>query len=248
MAPGTYHYTLTVTGNPQPGDVCNEPSGFTSAPIDLVVAAGTVTNAPPNADAGGPYNVAEGSPVALNGTGTSDSDGTIQYAWTFTGSPSNDAGANCLIPKATLAAASITCNEDGLYSVKLTVTDDDGASDNETVVLTVTNARPTANAGGAYAVVEGSSIQLNGSGDDPGNNDDAGQTFARTVDDTSIDTGGDCTRTAAATATPSVKCNDGGCFDVSLVVSAADGGARVASTVNLTIGNARGGLALNSST
>ena len=248
MAPGTYHYTLTVTGNPQPGDVCNEPSGFTSAPIDLVVAAGTVTNAPPNADAGGPYTVAEGSPVALNGTGSSDSDGTIQYAWTFTGSPSNDAGANCLITNANLAAASITCNEDGLYSVKLTVTDDDGASDNETVLLTVTNARPTANAGGAYAVVEGSSIQLNGSGDDPGNNDDAGLAFAWTVDDTSIDAGGDRTLTGAATATPSVTCNDDGNFKVSLVVSDDDGGSSVASTVNLTIGNASPSLALNSST
>ena len=145
MAAGTYQYTVTVTANPQPGDVCNEPSGFTSAPIDLVVSASVnPPNAAPNADAGGPYSVAEGSAIALNGTGSSDSDGTIQtYAWTFAGSPSNDAGANCLITNANLVSASITCNEDGAYTVKLSVTDDDGASHDETVNLTVTNASPS---------------------------------------------------------------------------------------------------------
>ena len=249
MAAGTYQYTVTVTANPQPGEVCNEPSGFTSAPIDLVVSASVnPPNAAPNADAGGPYNVAEGSAMALNGTGSSDSDGTIQaYAWSFTGSASNDAGANCLITNANQVSASITCNEDGLYTVKLTVTDDDGASDNENVLLTVTNANPTANAGGPYSVAEGSPIQLNGSGDDAGNNDDAGLTFAWSIDDTSIDTGGDCMLTGGATATPSVTCDDDGNFTVSLVVRDDDGGASVASTVNLAVGNANPSIALNSS-
>ena len=247
MAPGTYRFTVSATSNPQPGDVCGGP-GFTSAPIDLVVTQG-VSNIAPIANAGGPYSVAEGSAIALNGTGSSDGDGTIQsYAWTFAGSPSNDAGANCLITNANLAAASITCNEDGAYTVTLTVTDDDGASDDETVNLTVTNAKPTANGGGPYSVMEGSTIQLNGSGNDPGDNDDAGLTFAWTVDDTGIDSGGDCTLAGAATATPSVTCSDNGNFTVSLVMSDDDGGSSVASTVNLTVGNANPSVTLNSPT
>ena len=116
-------------------------------------------------------------------------------------SPSNRTDAGVYLLAEFLGARGVIYikDEDGLYTVKLTVTDDDGASDNENVLLTVTNANPSANAGGPYAVAEGSSIQLNGSGDDLGNNDDAGLTFAWTIDDTSIDTGGDCTLSGAAT-------------------------------------------------
>ncbi|GAI45497.1 unnamed protein product, partial [marine sediment metagenome] len=66
---GTYTATLMVTDNDEA--------------TDNVSKEVTVLNVEPTADAGGPYEVDENSSVALDGTGSSDLDGTIaSYSWT----------------------------------------------------------------------------------------------------------------------------------------------------------------------
>ncbi len=101
-----------------------------------------VANAPPTANAGSDQVVqdADGNlteSVLLNGSGSTDTDGTItNYLW--------QEGASTL---STGATSSTNVNlSAGVHTIMLTVTDDDSAIDTDEVVVTV-NRRPAANAG-----------------------------------------------------------------------------------------------------
>lgn len=109
-APGTYTVSLTVTDD-------DGGTGTATTTADI--------NAPPVADPNGPYTGTVGSLVALNGSGSSDPDGTIvAYDWDF-GDSSTGTGVT---PSHTYAAP-------GTYTVTLTVTDNDGATDTATTTV-----------------------------------------------------------------------------------------------------------------
>ena len=94
----------------------NNQSHFFPAGFDnFVIEQG---GAPPGADPNGPYTGTVGNPVALDGSGSSDPDGTIvAYDWDF-GDSSTGTGET---PSHTYAAP-------GTYTVTLTVTDNDGGT------------------------------------------------------------------------------------------------------------------------
>jgi PKD repeat protein len=88
-------------------------------------------NKPPVADAGGPYYGRPRVAIAFDGTWSQDPDGTIvSYAWDF-GDGAKDVGAK----------VSHTYEDEGVYTVTLTVTDDDGLTDSDATTATV--SRPT---------------------------------------------------------------------------------------------------------
>jgi PKD repeat protein len=88
------------------------------------------TNAPPIADAGGPYRGAVGEPVVVDGRSSRDPDGKIvQYAWAF-----GDGGT------ASGPVAQHTYATSGGYVITLTVTDDKGATTSATAGVTVTSS------------------------------------------------------------------------------------------------------------
>ncbi|MEM7478160.1 MAG: PKD domain-containing protein, partial [Planctomycetota bacterium] len=98
--------------------------------------------------------------VILDGSNSFDADGTIaSYVWTEGGAVI----ANGVRPTVQLGV--------GIHTIQLTVTDDDGATSVDTVVITVSGAgqsRPTANAGEDQLVTDADnngseSIQLDGS-------------------------------------------------------------------------------------
>ncbi len=110
---GLYYVTLTVTDGL---------GAAASATVNVFVA-----NRAPRASAGSDTAAEPGATVSFNGTGSTDSDGTLaSYGWDF-GDGTFGNGA---------VAAHIYRNA-GAYAVILTVTDDEGAVGIDTVVVTV---------------------------------------------------------------------------------------------------------------
>ena len=123
-------------------------------------------NQKPTADAGSDQTVNEGDSVSLDGSGSSDPDGTIDsYSWTQTaGTAVTLSGADSATPSFT--APDVGADGDTL-TFELTVTDNDGATATDTVNVAVNNVivnqAPTANAGTDQTVNEGASVSLDGS-------------------------------------------------------------------------------------
>ncbi|HDH06646.1 MAG TPA: choice-of-anchor D domain-containing protein [Nitrospirae bacterium] len=104
--------------------------------IDLT---GTGVNTiPPVSDPGGPYTGAEGQAITLDGSGSTDSDGTISlYEWDIDNDGTFDYSSSS-------PAQSHTYAQQGIYAINLRVTDDLGATDEATTTATVSDTSPTA--------------------------------------------------------------------------------------------------------
>lgn len=108
-----------------------------SASVTFPKVIVTVNCLPPVADAGLDKTVDEGSAVMLDGSASHDPDGTVvSYAWSGA-----DAGIGTL---ANAGAAVATYNglDDGDDAVTLTVTDDNGLTDDDSTTVTVKNVAP----------------------------------------------------------------------------------------------------------
>ena len=143
--------------------------GLGLAATDTAIVNVSRGNLPPVADAGGTQIANEGAPVTLNGSTSTDPDGTIvSFQWvqqTGTGvALSNPSAA-----QPTFSAPNVGPGGESLIFL-LTVTDDGGLQAVDTCIVNVSwvNEPPTADAGadqtGAYAVEEGSTVTLDGSG------------------------------------------------------------------------------------
>jgi len=152
----------------------------------VTVTAGAITyipcvpNNPPTANADGPHTIDEGNDLALDGSGSSDTDGTIaSYEWDLDNDGIFD-DASGVSPTVTWAAlAGLGLGDDGTYPVALKVTDDDGATGTGGTTLTVNNVAPTVTAPADTSGDKGSPISPgNASFTDPGTAD----THTATVD------------------------------------------------------------------
>ena len=131
----------TVTNEDCNDGVDNDGDGLTDqADPDC---AGPV-NTPPSVDAGGPYSGNEGSAVSLNGT-VSDPDAgdTVVTGWTYTTGVGVDAGATCSFGSASSVDTTVTCTDDGIYTLTLTANDGVNTDVVATATLTVANVAPT---------------------------------------------------------------------------------------------------------
>jgi PKD repeat protein len=91
-------------------------------------------NQPPVSDPNGPYTGTEGVAIAYDGSDSYDTDGSIvAYEWAF-GDGSTSSEVN---PTHTYA-------QDGIYSVSLTVTDNDVATDTSATTATIADTEPVA--------------------------------------------------------------------------------------------------------
>ena len=131
---------------------------------DTVIINVSDSNQAPTADAGPDRTVSEGASVTLDGSNSSDEDGSIEdYAWTQT------AGTTVSLLNPTSATPSFTSPLVGVggeaLTFELTVTDNGGLSASDTVIINVSdvNQAPTADAGQDRTVGEGASVTLDGS-------------------------------------------------------------------------------------
>lgn len=147
---GTYQFRLTVT---------DDDGATSSATVNVVVNA--AANILPVANAGGNQTITLPATLALNGTGSTDADGTIaSYLW------AQVSGPNTWTPSST-TASSITVSGliAGTYQFRLTVTDNRGGTNAVTVTVTVNaaaNVLPVANAGNNQTVTLPATVTLNG--------------------------------------------------------------------------------------
>lgn len=132
---------------------------------DTVIVNVSDSNQAPTADAGSDRTVGEGETVMLNGSNSSDGDGTVvSYAWVQTG------GGTVSLINASSMQASFAAPDVGpsgtALTFRLTVTDNGGLQDTDTCIVNVSwvNLAPTANAGSDRTVGEGTSVVLDGSG------------------------------------------------------------------------------------
>lgn len=145
--------TATVTYIPDGG--YSGPDSFTyqanDDSVDSNVATVSITvnpmiNNPPQADAGSDqtHTLEEGLVVYLDGNGSLDPEGTaLSYYWEFVSVPKR---SKATLQGDTTAMPSFAPDKTGDYQVQLTVTDSEGASDSDTVVITI--KKPPKSGGG----------------------------------------------------------------------------------------------------
>ena len=139
--------------------------GFRSFFWEFFQGAG---NQAPTADAGDDQSVAAGVEVTLDGSASSDQDGTIaSYAWTQL------LGDTVALSSASASQPTFDAPETNAAQTlrfRLTVTDNDGDTDTDTVDVDVAaisitpNVAPSADAGPNQTVAAGASVTLDGSG------------------------------------------------------------------------------------
>ncbi|MBC2715033.1 MAG: hypothetical protein HF978_06960 [Desulfobacteraceae bacterium] len=126
-------------------------------------------NADVNADAGPDQSVMAGDTVTLNGTNSSDPDGEITaYHWELiSGSSAIDTSEIVLSHPSGPITTFTAPDARGWVQFRLTVTDDNGDTDSDTVMITSNTEGGTsglvADAGPDQVVAEGSTVTLNGS-------------------------------------------------------------------------------------
>jgi PKD repeat protein len=118
-------------------------------------------NAAPTAHAGGPYSGIEGNSITLDASASADPDGIIaSYSWNF-GDGKTGSGVK----------PSHVYTENGVYSVTLTVTDNNGAQSSASTTVSVDNVPPSVNAGLDKNGIVGESLIFSGFYTDPGSVD-----------------------------------------------------------------------------
>ena len=177
---------------------------------------GIRANRPPVAEANGPYTVAEGGSVMLDGAGSSDPDpgDTLTYAW--------DLDNDGIYETPGVTASFWALDGPASHPVTLQVCDPQAACDTDTTTVEVTNVGPTAAAGADVTVYRNEAVALSGTWSDPAAALDEPYAWAWDLDGNGTP---DATGSAAygATAPATAAFTTEGVYDLTFTVTDADG-------------------------
>lgn len=197
-------YTVTVTATDDDGGAGTDAKSLT-------------VDAPPAVAAGGDRSGLEGALVALGGSVADD--GAAPSTWSAAAGAGVDPGASCSFTSPASPATSISCTDDGTWT--LTLRADDGVNPpvSDTLTLTLGNADPTIAITSPPAGASPLAVSFSAAVADPGANDVLTCTIAWGDASSSAGTvsGGVCSATHAyaagtvgATLTATVTDDDGG--------------------------------------
>jgi PKD repeat protein len=163
---------------------------------------------PPVADPGGPYFGTEAVALTFDGSASSDEDGTVvSYAWDF-GDGSSGTGVS----------PTHTYTNGGLYTVTLTVADNDGLSSDPVTTTADINIPPVADPNGPYSGLVGAEVTFDGTGSSDA--DGVIQSYAWDFGDGNTGTG----------STPTNVYDAVGTYVVTLTVTDNDGASDIQTT------------------
>jgi PKD repeat protein/uncharacterized cupredoxin-like copper-binding protein len=200
---GNYTVTLTVTDN----------TGATGSDT-MTVRVLLTPNLPPVANAGSDREAHLKEALTFDGSASRDPDGTIaKYEWSF-----GDGGS------AAGVTATHSYEDEGVYTVTLTVTDNRGAQARATVKVTVTNLKPVAKLGSDRHAFTGVTLEFSGSGST--DLDGSVASYAWTFGDGASATGAEASHSWASagsyTVTLTVTDNKGATGSASVTVTVED--------------------------
>jgi trimeric autotransporter adhesin len=142
--PAMVNYSFT-TGNLTSGrhEICvtahGEDNGGTGSVTDCVHV---IINDPPSVDPSGPYSGQEGTPVPIDGIVTDPDGPSLTTQWSATPASGVDPGATCALADAAALATTVTCTDDGVWTLSLRADDDLNPAVVATTTLTLTNVAP----------------------------------------------------------------------------------------------------------
>lgn len=187
-----------------------------------------VVNTAPLANAGLDQSAYVGNTVILDGSGSSDPEGSpLTYSWTFSAKPDN---STAVLTNATSVNPTFTPDKLGIYIVSLTVNDGAQNSQADTVTITALNSAPIANAVVInQSVYVGNTVTLDGSS----SSDVDGDTLTYSWTISSQPENSAAVLTNATSASPTFTADKFGIYVVTLTVN--DGTVNsVADTVTIT--------------
>ena len=163
---GPNSFVIRVTDNGSPALHDDE---------DFVVTVTPTPNTAPTVNAGRDVSGTEGSPIALDATVTDpDAGDIVTTAWSYVASGGVDAGATCSFASATSIDTTITCTDDGSYTLTLSANDGHHPAVTDTALVAVANAKPVVHitaptAGSSF--LTGTPVALSATVTDAGAND-----------------------------------------------------------------------------
>jgi len=93
--------------------------------------------ASPTVQAGGPYASADGGPVTITGAVSDPDSPTVTHSWSVAPQSDVDAGAACMIADPAALSTTVSCTDDGAYTITFTAGDGVNPPTTQTAQFTV---------------------------------------------------------------------------------------------------------------